>query len=157
MEVSGLNPGLAAISRIGCIVDDWRQSQAQMEADLAGVRSADWISFGQSEARPAVHMASAFRPALPIHIFRLPPAKPRRLQPGQLAWCSANVPGFVDLLPAECGPAAGYHDLRNVRIVAVYEGSPLEFGAADISEASVSLKPRIRVRAAMTERADDQS
>lgn len=103
---------------------------------------------GLTAARYAAQL-SALRPMVP------PPVRPTRLQPGQLAWCSANVPGFVDLLPAECGPAAGYHDLRNVRIVAVYEGSPLEFGAADISEASVSLKPRIRVRAAMTERADD--
>lgn len=39
-----------------------------------------------------------YRPGPPVHYYQLPPAKPDRLQPNQLAWCAANVPGFVDLL-----------------------------------------------------------
>lgn len=65
---------------------------------------------GAADCGALFGMTGHFGTVMPEVNFRMPPwspldwpsarapSKPTRLQPNQLAWCAANVPGFVDLL-----------------------------------------------------------
>lgn len=76
---------------------DRLERRAKMEANIAASLAAQLAArhsfdIGLANGRLVERVASNQRDRWMR--FR----KPRRLQPGQLAWCAANVPGFVDLL-----------------------------------------------------------